>query len=78
VTPRSDERDRRVLETVRRFIEEHGYPPTVRQVAAELGLQSASGAHTSLIRLRDAGRVTWVIGQPRTLRVVTMEEEEAE
>jgi repressor LexA len=49
---------------------ERGYSPTVRELAAELGLRSPAPLHRYLERLRDEGKVSWETGKARTLRVV--------
>ncbi len=48
-----------------------GVPPTVREIADELAIKSPSAVHRSLVRLRDAGHVTWTVGSARTLRPVS-------
>lgn len=53
---------------VRSFQAEHGYGPTVREVAAHLGL-GPSVTHHHLLRMREQGRVTWKDNWNRTLRV---------
>jgi len=64
------ERDLAVFEAVGTLIERNGYAPSLRQIAREMKLASPSGIHTSLQRLRDAKKLTWEEGQPRTLRLV--------
>lgn len=64
------ERDEKVLEFVRTFLGQRGYPPSVRQIATGLDLASTSGVHQSLVRLRRLGKVTWEEGQPRTMTLV--------
>ncbi len=36
------DRQRRMLEFIRRFIEEHHYPPTIREIGREVGISSTS------------------------------------
>lgn len=45
------EQQRRILEYIRDFIQEHGYPPTVRDIARELGISSTSVVDYHLKRL---------------------------
>lgn len=62
--------ERRLYDAAHRFIEEHHYPPTVREVAAMLGYANPSSAAVRLHSLRRRGYVTFVDGQPRTLVLV--------
>lgn len=59
-----------IVEFVSDFWTDNGYGPTIREVAQGVGLLAASSARYELVQLRDAGRLTWVDGRPRTLRVV--------
>lgn len=43
--------------------------PTVRELAEDLGVPHTT-LHEKLMELRDAGRVTWRTGRPRTLRLM--------
>jgi len=49
---------------------EHGYAPSVREVAAAVGVASSGSLHGHLAALRAAGRISWRVGATRTLRVV--------
>jgi repressor LexA len=49
------------------FQREHGYSPTIREIAGETGSGSASNVHDRLVVLRGYGLVTWVEELPRTL-----------
>lgn len=59
-----------VLAFVRSWISEHGYSPSTREIVAGLDVSSTRIVHEALVELRDAGKVDWVPGQARTLRVV--------
>lgn len=50
-------RQRETLEFLERFIAANGYPPTVRQICAELGLSSTQTAFAHLARLEQKGFV---------------------
>jgi SOS-response transcriptional repressor LexA len=63
-------RRERIVEFVSDFWTDNGYGPTIREVAQGVGLLAASSARYELVQLRDAGRLTWADGRPRTLRVV--------
>jgi repressor LexA len=50
-------RQRRVLEFIRRFIGEHGYPPTIREICEACEISSTSVANYNLRRLAEAGYI---------------------
>ena len=49
------DKQRRILEYISTFSMEHGYPPSVREICAEVGLRSTSTVHTHLKKLQEAG-----------------------
>ena len=51
------------------YVAVHGYGPTLREMAAAMGLKSFNTAHHHLRRLREFGLVTWTPGAARTVRV---------
>ena len=46
---------RRTLEYLRNFIADHGYGPTLKDIATSIGVKSPSTAHFHLTRLEDKG-----------------------
>lgn len=60
-------REHSMLASVVMFCAEHGYSPTVGELAEAEEL-SRGMAHRTLVDLRAKGRVTWVDGQNRTIR----------
>ena len=63
------DRDRETLEHLKRLTAEKGYPPSVRELAAALGLASMSAAHRRLERIISLGWAQREPGQSRTLRI---------
>jgi len=63
-------RQKEVLELIGIFIEEHGYSPTVRELADLCGVRSSSTMHGYLDRLEKAGYICKHDTLPRTLRVI--------
>jgi len=59
----------RILECIREFIHERGYPPTVRDLARELGISSTSVVDYHLRRLEQAG---WIARDPRFSRGIRL------
>jgi repressor LexA len=63
-------RQRDVLLAIVDLTEEHGYPPTVREIGKAVGLCSTSTVWHHIETLRRLGYVTGFGNSPRTLRVV--------
>ncbi len=62
-------RRRQILDFISTMIEEHGYPPTVREIGAEVGLKSSSSVHYHLKTLEKDGYLTRDGSLTRALRV---------
>jgi SOS-response transcriptional repressor LexA len=60
---------RAVLKSIVRLTAALGHPPTVREIAADIGV-NPSDVQQKMWRLRRDGRVTWDEGRARTVRVV--------
>lgn len=63
-------KQQKVLNMISRYIEENGYPPTIRDIGKELKLTSTSTVHSYLNVLKSKGYVTWEEGRPRTLKIL--------
>ncbi len=63
------EGERRTYEAVIQFIDEHGYPPTCRELCEETGLKSTSCIHKYLIRLTNK-KMIFATGKPRAIKVI--------
>ena len=48
-------KQRRILDYIVSFQQDHGYPPTIREIMDEFEISSTNGARYHLHRLRDAG-----------------------
>lgn len=62
-------RQRKALQFIEEFHEEHSFAPTVREVQAAVGHSSPSSTHHMLTALRNMGLIDWRIETFRTLRV---------
>ena len=62
------ERQRRILEVIRTFTAEHGYPPSVREIGERVGLSSSSTIHAHLKALERRGLLSRDPTKPRALR----------
>lgn len=63
-------RQEQVLEFVRGFMRMNGYPPTVREICAELDLSSPSTVHAHLANLERLGFLKRDPSKPRALDLV--------
>lgn len=63
------ERQQEVLQLIRDYIEETGYPPTRAEIAEELGFRSANAAEEHLRALSRKGAIEMVPGASRGIRL---------
>ena len=68
------QRQKEVLDFIARFVHEHGYSPSIREVADHLSI-SVKGAHDHLTALKKKGLLTHGDNKPRTLGLVKALEE---
>jgi repressor LexA len=66
-------RQREIYEYVIRYLDEHGYPPTVREMGEAVGLASPSTVHAHLANLERAGYLRRDPTKPRALELVGRE-----
>jgi len=68
-------RQTQVLDIIRRYLDETGYPPTRVEIAKELGFRSANAAEEHLRALARKGAIEMVPGASRGIRLPEAEEE---
>lgn len=66
----SKENQQKILDFIRREIEEKGYPPSVREICAAVGLKSTSTVHAHLNSLEKKGLIRRDSTKPRALEVL--------
>jgi repressor LexA len=59
------------------YVDQHGYPPTVREIGEAVGLASPSTVHAHLANLERAGLLRRDPTKPRALELVGREKQEA-
>ena len=59
-----------ILEFIRSFIREKGYPPSVREIGKAVGLSSSASIHTHLQKLEAGGYIQRNPSKPRALEVL--------
>jgi len=57
VTKQDQQRADKILAYVRSYSTEHGFPPSVREIALAVGLASTSAVHHHLTKLQEAGKL---------------------
>jgi repressor LexA len=67
--PMVTDRQRAILDYLRGFVDEHGYPPTVREIGEAVGLRSPSTVHAHLAQLERAGLLRRDPTKPRALEL---------
>jgi repressor LexA len=72
------ERQRAILDYLRGFVDEHGYPPTVREIGEAVGLRSPSTVHAHLAQLERAGLLRRDPTKPRAIELTDRRREVAE
>jgi repressor LexA len=63
------DRQRAILEFLHEYVDEHGYPPTVREIGQAVGLRSPSTVHAHLAQLERAGLLRRDPTKPRALEL---------
>lgn len=65
-----ENREEKIMEFISKQIREKGYPPSVREIAAAVGLSSPSTVHTYLKKLESKGLLVKDDQKTRALKVV--------
>jgi repressor LexA len=63
-------RQQEIFDFIKRYIGEHGYPPTVRDIGKAIGLTSSSTVHAHLANLEKVGLLRRDPTKPRALEVL--------
>ena len=59
-----------VLNYIKKYVVEHGFPPSTREIGSALGLSSPATVHTHLKKLEDAGCIRKTNSKFRTIEIV--------
>jgi repressor LexA len=63
------DRQKQIWEFLKAYVDEHGYPPTVREIGEAVGLASPSTVHAHLANLERAGLLKRDPTKPRALEL---------
>ena len=69
------DREQKILDFMRKEISTKGYPPTVREICAAIGIKSTSTAHKSIDNLVKLGYLKKDPAKPRALMLVPQEDD---
>ena len=68
--PQLTDRQREIVEFIKDFIAEHGYPPSVREIRDGVGVLSTSTVHAELTEIEQAGVIERRGKHSRAIRVL--------
>lgn len=68
------ERQKEILDVIKKFIAKRGYPPTVREIGKEIGLSSSATTHFHLSKLEEKGLIRKNGSKNRTLELLVPNE----
>lgn len=66
----SQQNQEKILDFIKKEIEQKGYPPSVREICAAVGLKSTSTVHAHLNHLEEQGLIRRDSTKPRALEVL--------
>jgi repressor LexA len=67
---RSEEKQEKILNFIRRFIDEHDFPPSIRQIQQGCAISSTSVVDFNLVKLRDRGFIRRVPDSARGIELL--------
>lgn len=65
----SEEKLTKVMDYIRRFSEENGYTPSVREISQECGIKSTATVHSYIARLQEKGFLTKTDNKKRSVTI---------
>src|ERR687892_2158268 len=64
------QRQQEIFDFIKKYVGEHGYPPTVRDIGHSIGLTSSSTVHAHLANLEKAGVLRRDPTKPRAIELL--------
>lgn len=65
----SEEKLTKVMDYIRKFTEENGYTPSVREIGKECGIKSTATVHSYIARLQEKGYLTKTDNKKRSVSI---------
>lgn len=59
----------RIFKAIQQFVDDHGYPPSIREIARKIGLKSTKAVKVHLDTLAQQGMIEKIAGQARGIRI---------
>lgn len=69
------ERQKAILQYIKKVIKTRGYPPAVREIGQAVGLSSSSTVHAHLLQLEEKGYIRRDPTKPRAIEVIDPKEQ---
>ena len=76
--PNISKQQSRILDYMNMYLKDNGYPPTVREICAAVGLSSTSTVHSHLKKLEKEGYIKKKESKPRAIGITNPNSEEDE
>ena len=73
MTTKSDDKELQTLQFIREFVSKFNYPPSVREICANVGFRSTASAQYYINKLVDSGKIRRNTGKNRTLEIIAPE-----
>ena len=70
-TRNGKETRKKIYDFIKSYIQENQYPPSTREIGEGVGLSSTNTVYTQLHKLKEMGVITFLEGQPRTIRILS-------
>ena len=69
--PRTSDKSEKIVQFVKQFTQENGFPPSIREIGAAVGLRSTASVSYHLQQLQERGLLQSPVGKGRKRTVVT-------
>lgn len=73
MTTKSDDKELQTLQFISEFVSKFNYPPSVREICANVGFRSTASAQYYINKLVDSGKIRRNTGKNRTLEIIAPE-----
>lgn len=73
MTTKSDDKELQTLQFISEFVSKFNYPPSVREICANVGFRSTASAQYYINKLVNSGKIRRNTGKNRTLEIIAPE-----
>lgn len=64
------ERQQQILAAIKGYVRENGFPPTIREIGAAVGIATPNGVKQHLLSLERKGRIRRRVGAARGIQII--------